>query len=60
MSFSIARVKYPPAFTLAIFRWDLIQERLPQVRDRQISSSEYQMPLRLHRSSGQRGARHVS
>ena len=36
------------------------QERFPWIRERQISSSGYQIPLRLLRSSGQRGARQVS
>jgi hypothetical protein len=47
MLFRISRLKYPVAFALLIFRWDLIQVRLPWVRERQISSPGYQMPLRL-------------
>jgi hypothetical protein len=57
ISLSISKVKYPTALTRAIFRWALIQGRLPLVRERQISSSAYQTPLRLLRSRGQRGAR---
>jgi hypothetical protein len=59
---SISRVKYPTLWlaTLAIRRCDRIQDRPPWDRERQISSSGYQIPLRLAGSRGQSGAKQLS